>query len=273
MLKMKKNKTKKNLISIVIPVYKPEMKVFNKVKKSLKNQTIKNIEIVENWNMPEAESMNAGIKKSKGDIIVILAQDCVPENKFWLEKLIAPLKDSEVVASGSKLYLTKEYWKTYPFFTRMFTINDLNTRGPFLDIRATAFRRKDLFSIGLIKEKIGRMGLDGDAYTKLKELGRIEHPNVRVFHLHKIEYFGKTIALIYQYSRANGIYVRDHGLKDRAFLKRIIRALPLFGMISAIYRFPFKEHIDLFPLHLLSVPFQNIINVFGFWAGFFLESR
>jgi GT2 family glycosyltransferase len=262
-------KNKKPRISIVIPVYKPELKVFNKVKKALKNQTLKNIEIIENWNMPEAESMNVGIKKAHGEIIVILAQDCVPENRFWLEKLIKPLEDDGVVASGSKLYLPRSYWKNYSFLTKAFTINDLNTRGPFLDIRATAFRKKDLYAIGLIKEKIGRMGLDGDAYTKLIKLGKVEHPNVRVFHMHGLKNFRSILGLIYRYSKASGVLMKQQGSEGRAFLKRIIRAIPLLGMISAIYRFPFREHIDLLPLHLLTVPFHNIINVYGFWVGFF----
>jgi glycosyltransferase involved in cell wall biosynthesis len=266
-------KAGKSLISIVIPVYKPEEEVFEKVKKMLRKQTLRNIEIVENWNMPEAESMNAGIKKSRGDIIVILAQDCIPENKFWLEKLVEPLKDEKVVASGSKLYLPKEYWKTYPLMTRMITIDDLNTRGPFMDIRATAFRRKDLYAIGLIKEKIGRMGLDGDAYTKLIKMGRIEHPNVRVLHLHRPGSFRKTVGLLYSYSKANGVIMRDFGLEGRAFIKRVLRALPFVGIISAIYRFPFREHPSLLPIQILMAPIINVINVYGFWSGFFSKKR
>lgn len=266
---MKNNKIKNNLISIIIPVYKPEEKVLNKVRKTLKKQTLKNIEIVENWNMPEAESMNAGIEKSRGEIIVILAQDCVPENKFWLEKLIKPLENKEIAASGSKLYLPLDYWKTYSFLTRAFTLNDLNTREPYFDIRATAFRRKDLYSIGLIKEKIGRMGLDGDAYTKIKKIGKIDHPAVRVLHMHKLENFRESVGLLYRYSKANGVLMRNHGLKNRALVKRILRALPGIGIISTIYRFPFREYYYLLPLHLLVAPFINIINVYGFWTGFF----
>lgn len=263
---MKRNK---GLVSIVIPVYKPDEKIFFNVKTMLKKQTMKNIEIIENWNMPEAESMNAGIKRARGEIIVILAQDCVPENKFWLKKLIKPLEDKKVIASGSKLYLPKKHWKTYPLLTKALTINDLNTRSPFMDIRATAFRREDLFNIGLMKKNIGRMGLDGDAYFKLKKMGRIEHPNVRVLHLHKLGSFRDTVNLLYQYSRANGVIMRDQGMEGRAFFKRTLRAFPFFGVISVIYRFPFREHLYLLPVQALFAPLQNIINVYGFWRGFF----
>ena len=65
--------------------------------------------------MPEARSMNTGIKKSKGDIIVTLSQDCVHEDKFWLEKLIKPLENKEVVATVSDLHIIEGYWKKRDF--------------------------------------------------------------------------------------------------------------------------------------------------------------
>ena len=64
-------------VSVVIPVYKPKMAVFNRLKEMLGKQTIP-VEIIEKWNNPEAVSMNLGIKEAEGEIIVILAQDCIP---------------------------------------------------------------------------------------------------------------------------------------------------------------------------------------------------
>ena len=110
-------------VSIVIPVYKPDRDVFSKVKEMIKKQTIKS-EIVEVWNNPEAVSMNKGIKKAKGDIVITLAQDCVPHDEHWLEKLIEPLKNKDVAVSVSDLYVPESYWKDYPFLTRVLTINE-----------------------------------------------------------------------------------------------------------------------------------------------------
>ena len=83
----------------------------------LNKQTIKSIEVIENWNMPEVISMNTGLKKARGKFAVLLEQDCVPEDKYWLERLIEPLKDKNIVATVSQLGITHEYWSNYPFDT------------------------------------------------------------------------------------------------------------------------------------------------------------
>ena len=93
-------------ISIVIYLYKPEKEIYELVKEMLKKQTIK-AEIIESWNMPEAQSINTGIRRAKGEIIVVLAQDCVPENEFWLEKLVKPLENKNVSATNHTISLFK----------------------------------------------------------------------------------------------------------------------------------------------------------------------
>ena len=44
------------------------------------------------------KSINVGVKKAVGDIIVLLSAHCVPTNKNWLKNLIAPLANKEIVA-------------------------------------------------------------------------------------------------------------------------------------------------------------------------------
>lgn len=44
------------------------------------------------------KSINIGVKKALGEIIVLLSAHCVPTNKNWLKNLIAPLADREIVA-------------------------------------------------------------------------------------------------------------------------------------------------------------------------------
>ena len=97
-------------VSVVIPVYKPNPEIFKRVKEMLIKQTIKP-EILEIWNNPEAVSMNKGIKKAKGEIVITLAQDCLPHGKDWLEKLISPLEDKNIVVSVSDLNLPEDFWR------------------------------------------------------------------------------------------------------------------------------------------------------------------
>jgi len=266
-------KNNKPKISIVIPVYKPEKEVFEKLKDMLKAQTIQDFELVENWNMPEAKSMNTGIRRATGDIIVTLAQDCVPEDEFWLEKITKPLENKAIVATVSKLYLPKEHWQKNSFLVKAFTINDLNTRTPEMDMRGCAFRKKDLEAIGLISENPNIIGVDVDMQIKLKKLGRFAYPDTRVFHLHKLATFRDCINLIFKYSRGNGIAVKEYGSGIGTSWIRVLRATPILGIISMIYRFPFREHMDLLPLHIIFAPVHNIINVFGFWVGFLSHKK
>jgi len=255
-------------VSVVIPVYKPELNVFNKVREILGKQTI-SCEIIEKWNNPEAVSMNLGIKEAKGDIIVILAQDCVPENEYYIERLIKPLEDPEVVASVSDLWLTKNYWKKRPFLVRMFTINDMKLRKPSMNLSTCAYRKKDLEEIDYINENVSAM--DVDFNIKIRKLGKIRRGNVIAYHLHPHYNYKKTLKTFYNYFRFNGVSTWENGIEGHAFLHKVIRATPFLGFASIYYRYPLREYYYLLPLHLILVGIiDHVISVFGFWHGFFV---
>ena len=264
---------KKPKVSIVIPVYKPEEEVFERLKEMLKKQTIK-AEIIENWNMPEAKSMNTGIKKAKGEIIVTLAQDCIPENKYWLEKLIKPLKDKNIMATISDLYLPEWYWKKYSFLTRIFTISDRKDKKNGMDARACAYRKKDLIEVGLFNENPKVIGIDADLAVKLESKGKFFRPEIKVFHLHKSENSKDVIKKMYTYSEGNGKLIRQVGwdLGMVGFGIRILKVIPIFGIFLSLFRFPYKRYFYLFPIYLLiAIPVIHIINLFGFWKGFLFD--
>ena len=162
-------KIEKPKVSVVIPVYKPEKEVFNKLKEILKKQTIP-VEIIEKWNNPEAVSINLGIKEAKGEFIIILAQDCVPENEFFVEKIIKPFKDPNVSAVVSDLLLPESDWKKRPFLIRIFTINDLKLRKPSMNLSSCAYRKKDLVEkTGYLREDVS--AVDVDFARKIKRFG------------------------------------------------------------------------------------------------------
>jgi len=261
----------KNKISVVIPVYKPDPAVFNKLKEMLNKQTI-SVEIIEKWNNPEAVSMNLGIREAKGDIIVILAQDCVPATKDYIEKLIKPLEDKNVVAVVSDLLLPKKYWKKRPFLVRIFTINDLKLRKPTMNLSSCAYRKKDLEKIGYISENVS--AIDADFGPKITKLGKIERGNVVVYHLHPHYNYKKTLLTFYNYSKFNGVAVRENGIKVWGFIQRVLRALPYFGFMSIYYRYPLKKYYYLLPVHfLIGAIIEHIINVIGFWHGFIFSKE
>ncbi len=263
---------RKQKISVVIPVYKPEEKILRKIVEVLKKQTVK-AEIIENWNMPEAKSMNAGIKKANGDIIVTLDQDCLPENEFWLERLVTPLLvDKKISATVSDLYLPEWYWKKYPFFTRILTINERVVKQPGMDARGCAYRKKDLLKTRLFNEDPKVISIESNVYEDLKKLGKIVHPQCKIYHLHPLNN-SKKMKLDYNYAMSNGKVLRTVGLKDRIFWRRILRAIPLIGFFSLIFRFPFRKYFYLFPIYLILIPIQHVNWIYGFWKGFFLFDK
>lgn len=266
---------KKPKVSVIIPVYKPDLKILKKLRNSLKEQTIK-AEVIENWNMPEAKSMNRGIKKAKGEIVITLAQDCIPEDKFWLEKLIKPLENKKIAATISDLYLPKEHWRKYSFLTRILTIKELNPRKNWLDCRGCAYRKEDLLKIGLFNENPKVIGIDLDLSIKLEKKGKFINTNLRVFHLHKLTSFKEVIKRTYNYSESNGKAVRQMGWElGRVGLEvRILKSLPIFGAGMLIWGFPFKEYFYLFPAYvIIAVPLMHFINLIGFWKGFFIDKE
>jgi len=255
-------------VSVVIPVYKPEMGILKNLREVLKRQTIP-VEIVEKWDNPEAVSMNLGIKEAKGEIIVILAQDCVPADKYYIEKIIKPLENKKVSAVVSYLLLEEEYWKKRSFFIKMFSISDLKIKKPRMNLSSCAYRKKDLEKIGMINEKVS--AIDLDFVFKIKEIGIIKRGNVIVYHLHNYKNYHKMLNTFYNYYKFNGISIRNKNTRSWGFLKKIIRASPFLGFASIYYRYPIKKYFYLLPLHFISAGIvEHVINVIGFWHGFII---
>lgn len=255
-------------VSVVIPIYKPVEEVLNRLRESLKQQTVP-LEVIEKWNNPEAVSMNLGIKEAKADIVVLLAYDCTPSDKDYIAKLISPLENQEIVGSVSDLLLPEKDWKKRPFLARMFTMADLKIRKPSMNLSSCAFRKKDLESVGYISESVSAIDVDFD--KKIKNLGKIARSNAVVYHLHPHYQYKKLIKTFYAYSRFNGVAVREDRTNVSSFLQRIIRATPFLGFGAIYFRYPLKSYPQYLPLHFLfgAIP-EHIVNVVGFWHGFFI---
>ena len=251
------------LVSVVIPVYKPEEEVFGKLREMLKRQTIP-VEIIEKWNNPEAVSINLGIKEALGKFVIILAQDCIPENEHYIEKIIKPLGNKEVVAVLSDLLLPEYQWKKRPFFIRMFTIGDLKIRKPEGNLTTCAYRKKDLEKIGYIDENVS--AIDVDFSVKIRKLGKIVRGNVIVYHMHPHYNYKKMLKTFYSYSRFNGVTTRTYGIHFHpiGFFKRIIRATPILGLGSIYFRYPWKKKFYLVPIHFFTAGMvEHFINITG----------
>lgn len=254
-------------VSVVMPIYEPEILVLERARKMLRKQTIPNI-LIENWNMPEAKSMNKGIKMAKTEIVVTLDQDCVPENKYWLERLIKPLENKGVVVSVSDLYIPKWYWKEYPFYTRILSLKDRVTRRPGMDARGCAYRKKDLIKAGMFDEREEVVSIEHRLTENFKKMGKIVHTGCRIGHLHHMDN-NKKITLDYNYSLSNGQNLRKGNYKGGMFFRKLVTGIPLIGIIPIIGIYPLKRFPFYFPFYLLFSPIQHSIILYGFWRGFF----
>ncbi len=256
-------------ISVILPLHNPDKGILDKIINKLKKQRFNGkIEIIKVDNgLGLAASINYGIKKAKNDIIVTLHQDCIPEDKNWLQKLLEPLKKKDFVASVSDVELPFEIWNKFGLFTKALTLKEFGVLTPLLDGKACAFKKNVLKEIGLFNERyFHTAGEDFDLYIKLLKKGKIDYPHCKVFHIHKTN-FENRLKKELQYANAFGALVKIHGKNLPSWKKGIIKSIPILGVIP-LFKFPFQKSIKLFFPYVILIPVIHFTYVFGFWRGF-----
>jgi len=197
-------------VTIIVPTYKPDKDLLNKVLESIKNQKytgdVEIIKIDNKWGL--AKTINYGISISKHPIIVSVHQDCIPASHNWLSDLIRPLEDQNVVACVSDV-IDIETNKIYT---------------PLLDEKGCAYRKSSLKQIGCFDEKTFlNSGEDMDLYMKLKKIGKIMYPHSIVNHHHP-GYLSASGYKKLQNANTNGCLLRVHGVRFPGWWKGIILA-------------------------------------------------
>jgi len=227
-----------------------------------------------------AFSYNEGIKAAKGKLIVTLHQDVILK-KDSLEKLIAPLKNKNVVASYHSVIHPFEIWNQYNFWEKVYFARLVGKRFSGLDGKFDCFKKEALQKIGFFDEKRFRTaGEDGDVFFKLQQIGQVVLSKAEIIHLHKIDTQFGLREIIYkqaQYSEVQGVLLRWGRIRTikgflRAFFKEILlgaiffpylRVLGLF--LVAIYVFFYSKIIYLKEYknpRFLLVPFLNFFLLF-----------
>jgi len=254
-------------VSIVIPLFNPNRQVLNQLVKRLKEQTIKAEVIFEDNGMPEHKALNQGISKSNGDIIVTLDQDCVPSGNLWLENLIAPFEDNEVVATAPSIEFPYEVWKNLSFLNKLLTAKEQMELHNTMDERGCAYRKEILKKIGGFNESRVTVLGDMDTYFKLVKYGKVAYPkNCKVYHIHPVYGFSK-LKKEYSYSRGVGISFKIFGLKDYTWWKRVIKMIPLAGAVAMCIRFPKRKHLIMFFFYVLFSPIFQMIHIVAVFDG------
>ena len=294
-------------VSIILPLYNGESTII-KTLESLLSQTVKfselivvndassdkSLEIVQKFldqkldykiinhekNFGLAKSYNDAIRISKGDLIVTLHQDVILQDDS-LEKLIAPFKDSSVVASSHVVMHPLKIWETYNFWQRCFFARQAGKDQHGIDGKFDCFRREALFKAGLFDESHFRSaGEDADMVFKLKKIGKIVDTDAKIIHLHKIDpdFSWKDILRKQaQYSEAQGTLLARGRIKNPVLLGRsffremtlLVLAVPYLRIFSLacilLYSFFYTRLVFIGSWRdkrILFLPFFNISLLF-----------
>jgi glycosyltransferase involved in cell wall biosynthesis len=258
--------------SVIIPIYQPDKKVLNECIEMLKKQTIVPEIIQVDLGLKELKQLNIGIKKAKSDIIITLGQDCIPTDEKWVEEMIRPFQDKNIIAANSDLILPYDLWKNFDLISRTLTLKEQKQITPMLDGRATAYRKSILKEIGYMNEERQNVAGDDDTYFRLRDKGQIVHPHCSVYHVHPATAYSR---LILEFRDANGAgsSMRMFSTNMPGWWKRIIRITPVFGFIGFLGTFPIRRSLSLLMLYILLLPIIQTIYITGFWKGFITKAK
>lgn len=261
-------------VSITIPICKPNEDILKEIEKAISEQKYNGkIEIIKSEGGGLAHNMNEGIKRAKYEIVVTLHQDSIPSDRYWLKKLIKPFDNKNVVASVSKVHLPEELWNKFDIFAKALTIREKGIITPLMDEKGCAYRKKILESAGFFDEKNFRTaGEDLDMYLKLKTYGIIAYPDCKVIHMHQTN-FKNRLKKTYQNANGYGTIFRMQGRKLNRWYLGASKAIPILGILSFIFSYPFRKSIILYLPYFIATPILHIIYSYGFWKGFLMKKQ
>lgn len=266
------------MISIIVPSYNSE-KTIEDLLLSLLNQTYKGeyeIIVVDSSNdrTPEIVSKfpvkllrsepkgpgaarNLGVKHAKGDIIVFIDSDCVAP-KDWLENLLKPLSDKEVVGVGGT-YKVKNKDSLIARFAQ-YEIEDRHKKMEkmesidFVGTYNCAYRKKVFLEVGGFDTKF-LQSEDGELSYKISEAGyKIKfNPSAFVYHYHPDTLF-KFLKQKFWHAYWRTIVYRKHKSK-------------LFGDAYTSRSLFFEEFVMGLTIFIAFLTILNLIPIFYFFIS------
>ena len=189
-------------------------------------------------------SLNKGIEQSTGKFIVIISAHTKPKDEFWLENLIAPLKDSEVAmvygkqegSNDSNIGEFRDLQRTFGNKRKEISKKNLSANN------ANSAIQKTLWNNYRFNENLtGQEDVDWAKYWLEKGYKVIYEPKSSIFHYHneswakvRSRYYRETLAY-----KVIGIWKKR--LLVKLFLKEFI-----FFNLDFIYALKSKKIIELF---------------------------
>lgn len=197
-------------VSVIIPVTRE--KLARKAEESVLAQDYPGLEIVKvkAKGLNPAEARNKGARKTKGEILIFLDDDCLPQ-KGWVEENIKALEDDKIGAVGGMIR-----GKSNAYFARSldfanFTFAQSTKRLEMPVCAASLAIKKEVFQKARGFNEKMRIGEDTDLCMRLKRLGHktVYEPKIKVFHNHGRETLKELLVYQYNNGRVKGLTIEN----------------------------------------------------------------
>lgn len=169
-------------------------------------------------------SLNVGCRNSRGEYIVIVSAHALPASRYWLKKLVGPLKENSNIAMvyGRHIGAQKTKFSERRDFDRLFGETRLERQAPdYYANNANSAIRKSLWENHHFDEYL--TGLEDIAWAKyFMERGYlvVYEPEAAVYHIHE-----ETWHQIYNRYRREALAARRIGLSTPPHASREVRQL------------------------------------------------
>ncbi|NOZ21473.1 MAG: glycosyltransferase [Planctomycetes bacterium] len=198
-------------------------------------------QIINEQNLGLARGMNVGLKEAKGEILMVLHADCIPETEQWVGQMVAPFSDPKVGAVVSQRFIADRSKLTFSekLFDSIAPQQFLNPTGKLVETsffrdKCDAYRGSVIRELGYFDDKSYFVaGEDTALSMDMKKAGykimisgeaRIRY----VFSSHQRSLKSVLLKKAMQYGGAAAKLYRDYGydgLETRTFLATLIAFL------------------------------------------------
>jgi len=189
---------------------------------------------------------NQGILQSRGEIIVFVDADCIPE-RDWLEILLRPFHDDSIgIVAGEVLssHQSNLIQRFYDFSGLLRQRHKVCHKAAAIGAGNVAFRKEVFDSVGLFDENF-RWGGDNDFGRRVQEQTSYSikfEPKALVYHYHR-ESLKALIKHAYTYGLGKGRYKLKY--------TNTVRISDFFSEFVLFLRL--AAGIPLMPLHILKI--------------------
>lgn len=144
-----------------------------------------------------------GAEAARGEILIFMQADVRVLDPGALEKIRRAFDDPEVVGTSFVGLGPDAVFERYDFWGQVFMSRFLGDRvEDDFDLKLNGVRRETFFEIGGFDlERLPLGGNDFDFSMRLREAGRIAHPQIEAEHLHGLDKPHRFMGLIRKYCR------------------------------------------------------------------------